>query len=335
MNTPIVSVIVPIYNAEEYISMLIDSVLAQSFNSFELILINDGSIDSTPNILNNYAKKDCRVKVIHKANGGVSSARNCGLDNAQGKYIAFADNDDYMFPDNLETMVKEIEDYDLLICNYCKCKREEIMDYDKKRKKQKTTEVSGTGDSMADTIQKIGYKHGVVWNQLFSRSIIEEYHIRFEKIESEDELFSFENLSRINSVKKIDYEGYCWINNPNSLGSSHKYIVEMNWISKMEEIYERMEEKWPPSDRFKNIVNIRISHRLAVLCFKGYNKDSKKTFSERMSVWKSVGNDAWVKNRINLSLIGKNDRRILTIAKHKLLKYLFDPLFLIYGIIKA
>lgn len=331
METPLVSVIVPVYNAEKYIRMLVDSVLAQSYTNFELLLIDDGSKDSSPQIIDQYAEQDSRVKVIHKVNGGVSSARNCGLDHACGIFIAFADNDDYMYPDNLQTMVEEIEDYDLLICNYIRCRREEVEQYDKKRNRQKTFEVTGKGDTMGEAIQNIGYKHGAIWNQLFRKEVIDRIKLRFDQIEYEDEMFSFENLSHVSSVKRIDFEGYCWINNPGSQGSSHRYIAEMNWISRMEGIYERMEQKYPPQQQFKNIVNMRIAHRLAVLCVKGYYPDSHKFVRQRMAIWKSVENDPWMKNRIDLSLIGKYDRIVLFIAKHPLLYIMFDPIFQVYG----
>lgn len=94
---PICSIIVPVYNAERYLNTCINSVLAQSFQDFELILVNDGSTDSSESICDEYAAKDNRIRVFHIANSGVSTARNIGLDNAKGKYIAFLDADDYWY----------------------------------------------------------------------------------------------------------------------------------------------------------------------------------------------------------------------------------------------
>ena len=95
-NTHIISVIVPVYNAEKTLRRCVDSILAQTFEDFELILINDGSKDQSGDICDEYAAKDPRVKTVHKTNGGVSSARNAGLCIAQGEYIAFIDSDDYI-----------------------------------------------------------------------------------------------------------------------------------------------------------------------------------------------------------------------------------------------
>ena len=114
-----VSVIVPIFNAEKSIKRSIESILNQIYEVFELILIDDGSTDSTLNICKDYAENDNRVKVIHKNNGGVSSARNLGLAKAIGKYVAFVDADDWVGPEYLNNLVSaaEAEDADLVI-NY-------------------------------------------------------------------------------------------------------------------------------------------------------------------------------------------------------------------------
>ncbi len=101
MKSPTISVIVPVYNAEKTLRRCVDSILAQTFEDFELILINDGSKDQSGDICDEYAAKDSRVKTIHKTNGGVSSARNAGLRIAQGEYIAFIDSDDYIDNDYL------------------------------------------------------------------------------------------------------------------------------------------------------------------------------------------------------------------------------------------
>ena len=92
----LISIIVPVYNVDKYLSKCIDSIISQTYNDIELILVDDGSPDNSPKICDEYARKDNRIIVIHKENGGVSSARNAGLDIAKGKYIGFVDPDDYI-----------------------------------------------------------------------------------------------------------------------------------------------------------------------------------------------------------------------------------------------
>ena len=94
---PKVSIIVPVYNTEKYLSQCVESILSQTFIDFELLLIDDGSKDDSGKICDEYAAKDNRIRVFHIANSGVSTARNMGLDNAKGKYIAFLDADDYWY----------------------------------------------------------------------------------------------------------------------------------------------------------------------------------------------------------------------------------------------
>lgn len=108
---PTISVIVPVYNVEPYLRQCVDSILGQTFRDFELILVDDGSPDGCPAICDEYAKMDSRVKVIHKENGGLSSARNAGLDVAKGKYIAFVDSDDWIHPEMSETMQNRMQQH--------------------------------------------------------------------------------------------------------------------------------------------------------------------------------------------------------------------------------
>lgn len=116
MNTPKVSVIVPVYNASNYLSHCIDSILSQIDIDFELLLINDGSKDGSDKICNEYAMKDSRIRVFHKENGGVSSARNLGIENADGEWIIFIDSDDWISEDMLKDMYDKAisEDADLV-----------------------------------------------------------------------------------------------------------------------------------------------------------------------------------------------------------------------------
>ena len=111
---PTISVIVPVYNTEKYLRRCIDSVLAQTYQDFELLLIDDGSKDSSGAICDEYAAQDARVKVFHKENGGVSSARNVGLDNARGEWITFVDSDDYIEENFLKSFEGNL-DADLVV----------------------------------------------------------------------------------------------------------------------------------------------------------------------------------------------------------------------------
>lgn len=120
---PTISIIVPVYNVEKYLQKCVDSILAQTFKDFEVLLIDDGSKDGSGMLCDEIATTDSRIKVIHKENGGLSSARNCGIDNATGKYIAFCDSDDYIDPDMYEFLLNNLEkeDADVSMCELYHC----------------------------------------------------------------------------------------------------------------------------------------------------------------------------------------------------------------------
>ena len=104
-NSPLVSVIVPVYKVERYLPRCVESILGKTYTNFELILVDDGTPDRSGVICDRYAEKDSRIKVIHKENGGVSSARNAGIDAAQGEWITFVDSDDWVAENYIEAMI--------------------------------------------------------------------------------------------------------------------------------------------------------------------------------------------------------------------------------------
>ena len=112
------SIIVPVYNAEDYLDRCLVSILEQSFSSYEVILVDDGSDDSSPLICDRYSATDPRFRTIHKKNGGVSSARNAGLDIAKGEYVMFVDSDAALLPDSLEMMFENVTGEDIAVGGY-------------------------------------------------------------------------------------------------------------------------------------------------------------------------------------------------------------------------
>ena len=115
----LLSIIVPIYGVEKYINNCIDSILSQTFDDFELILVDDGSIDNCPSICDEYKQKDSRIHVVHKSNGGLVSARKAGIKLASGKYVTYVDGDDFIVPKMYEIMLSKAEEYDadVVICD--------------------------------------------------------------------------------------------------------------------------------------------------------------------------------------------------------------------------
>ena len=207
---PKISVIVPVYKAEKYLHRCVDSILAQTFTDFELILVNDGSPDNSGAICDEYAQKDNRVRVFHKENGGVSSARNLGLDNAQGEYITFCDADDYVTPDWLMAYSNAMMDNtDLAIQGY------NIIDCDKNIIKHLPSQKGNTFEAKQKLIISLMRQevYGYLWIKLFRRQLIEQNNIRFD-IKSafrEDAQFFSKYLEYTTTFSCINKENYFYI----------------------------------------------------------------------------------------------------------------------------
>ena len=174
MATPKISVIVPVYKAETYLHRCVDSILAQTFTDFEVLLIDDGSPDRSGEICDEYAIKDSRVRVIHKENGGVSSARQYGIDNALGEYTIHADPDDWVEPQMLgDLYVKaQKEDADMVICDfYVNYKDKQIY------QKQQPSALDCT-TVLNELFQQL---HGSCGNKLLRRTCYKKYNVQFDK----------------------------------------------------------------------------------------------------------------------------------------------------------
>lgn len=202
---PKVSIIVPVYKAEAYLHRCVDSILAQTFTDWELLLIDDGSPDKSGEICDEYTKKDSRIRVIHKKNSGVAAARQDGLELSQGEYIIHADSDDWMEPQTLLELytVAQQEKADVVLCDYY------IVNGDfKTYVKQKPTQISNNDRIIKDFTRNL---LGSLWNKLVRRECILKYNVHFipEINYSEDLLFCYQLF--VNPVKTV-YLGKAFYN---------------------------------------------------------------------------------------------------------------------------
>ncbi|MCM1312358.1 MAG: glycosyltransferase family 2 protein [Bacteroides sp.] len=210
-----ISVIIPIYNVERYLRRCIDSILAQTFTDFELLLVDDGSKDGSGSICDEYAEKDKRVRVFHKANGGVSSARNMGLDHAWGEWITFVDSDDWVDSDYLNEYNKHFDRYADLYIQGFKDNEGHTMCW---------KEQYWEGEGIACRLQCLEplRLYGFVWNKLFCSSIIKENNLRFdERITMiEDTLFIHHYLFYAKSVLNLPFTHYFYFTHTDSASLS-------------------------------------------------------------------------------------------------------------------
>lgn len=193
-KAPAVSVVIPVYNVEQYLCECVDSVLNQTFRDVEIILVDDGATDSSGAICDRYGQQDARIRVIHQANGGLSVARNTGLDASEGKYVYFLDSDDYIVPDALEALLNlaESENSDVVFFDasvfFTDC------DPDPNVYRYERTRSYGTkpGIQMLPELLDADEYRTAVPLMLFRRSYMLEHGLRFRPgILHEDELFTF------------------------------------------------------------------------------------------------------------------------------------------------
>lgn len=229
-----ISIIVPIYNSERYLSLCVNSLLSQTYKDIEVILVDDGSTDASSDICDSF--KDERIKVIHKENGGISSARNVGLEIAKGEWVTFCDNDDVVDAHWLERMYKQVERYaDVLpICAYVRDKSMLGVEID----------IDGIIPERLYHISDywLFYKRqlgGMVWNALFRKDIIDSYNIRFPERKNigdinEDLVFDMSYIPHIKNIVYTGYADYLWkINETN-----HSSETTERWY------FEKYEEKY-------------------------------------------------------------------------------------------
>ena len=235
--TASISVVIPVYNVEEYLRRCVDSVIGQTHKSLEIILVDDGSPDCCPSICDQYAEHDKRVRVIHKTNGGLASARNAGMEIATGRYLFFVDSDDWLDSDGLEKLYKLAEEYNVDFVRY-RSMRENWPGLPPHYPTivEKEREMRGGYYSKADIIEEIyprlfatsSLTLGPIvgaWGSLYKMSLLKENSIQFhEDIKySEDVLFSAEVVTNASSFYYLDDAGiYHYFYNDSSISKSFR-----------------------------------------------------------------------------------------------------------------
>lgn len=244
-NKPKISVIVPVYNAEKYLDRCVESIINQTFKDFELILVDDGSTDDSGVLSDKLATKDKRIKVFHKENGGVSSARNIGLDNALGKYVAFCDPDDFIHPQMYEILYKFAKDNDAecVVCNF-----ESFSDFNNIKMQDITLENKYecfSGKQAYEYIRLSDKRNmlGCVWNKLFLKSSIHNLRFNTSLSYGEDLCFVLTFLSTIESMIVLNdvFLYYYFIRSDSVMRTldSKKYLELYFALIKTYEIAER------------------------------------------------------------------------------------------------
>ena len=285
---PSISVIVPVYNAEKYLDKCVESLLSQSFADFELLLVNDGSTDNSGKLCDEYAKKDRRIKVFHKENGGVSSARNVALDHANGQWIAFVDSDDWVSENYLK-------DLHFAVVGEKKGLIFQGFSYYKNGKITESLEWEDETIQKEDVIklfeEKKIRKYGYSCSKLYNMAVIKEYNLRFDetlKI-AEDLMFLLSYLPHIDYVRFISGANYFYRSVVDSLSKKHfsyqsMYEVYEKSIPYMDALFKDISD---PGHGFFYPKHYRAELLMGTI-FVLYAPENITTRKERLSVLKTL-----------------------------------------------
>lgn len=223
---PTISVIVPVYKVEDYLERCVESILAQTFTDFELILVDDGSPDSCPAMCDAWAEKDSRIKVIHKENGGLSDARNVGFEASHGEWISFIDSDDYVHPAMLQALYDAVQEYGVKVsvCGFKRTEGEQL---------EENPDLSAKLWSAEDLYLQRHVNATVAWGKLYHRSVVLPYPVG--KLH-EDEFVTYRILFACEKIAVVAAELYGYYINP-------KGIMRTEWNPKRLDVLSAHKEQ--------------------------------------------------------------------------------------------
>lgn len=277
---PLVSIIIPVYNVEKYLSACLDSVIKQKYYNLQIILVDDGSTDRSGYICDLYAEQDSRIKVLHTDNNGVSSARNAGIECTNGELICFIDSDDTVEENYIDSLVNAwVEDKsDLVICN--------IKDINLNRIISKRRVGSRlTGVFREDYWQLIDLLRGPV-AKLYTKDIIKKYSIRFPIYihVSEDQIWNFNYYSHVNSYSYVDESLYNYFHRDNnSLSQLKNYKSFIANLTKL-----NIEKRFLEDNKIEKGNLVLTNHTFGILKQFVLLSDRDNNYSEFKKRWEKI-----------------------------------------------
>lgn len=220
---PLISTIIPVYNTEHYLEKCVDSVVNQTYKNLQIILVDDGSTDNSPALCEKYAQNDSRIVVIHKKNGGLSSARNAGLQVSTGDYITFVDSDDYISFSSYQEMISAIRGRDNVVACSCFRRVDENGNVYERNDPHNAPEETSNLDYLKELLLHIGDVS--VCTKLFPRNLIKDKRFDESRL-NEDLLFEMEIIPSIDKIVYTGQVGYYYLSRNDSISSSYGKAIE-------------------------------------------------------------------------------------------------------------
>lgn len=300
---PIISIIIPVYNVEKYLCKCIDSILGQTYKELEIILVDDGSTDNSGVICDKYEKKDNRIKVIHKKNGGLSDARNCGLDNAIGEYIAFLDSDDWVDFKYIEILYENLRDYnaDISICNFRR-----VHDEKELLNNHNNIILYNNIEALQQIYTNKSVQAIVAWNKLYKKSIFKKNRFPKGKIHEDEYLIPI-LLYETKRVVYTDKELVYYRQTPNSIMNSKFKLENLDYLYAIEHRNKFFLNN-NLSDIYTRGVNLYAEQivRFYYLINKSKLAEKKLLLSKLRGKLIEIKNNYMLSNKIHLFIVSPN-----------------------------
>lgn len=237
---PMISVIIPVYKVEDYLDKCVKSILDQTYSELEIVLVDDGSPDQCPEMCDSWAERDSRIKVIHKQNGGLSDARNAGLDICTGEYIAFVDSDDWIKANMYQIMMEtlERENADICACNIISCYPDREVSWGGK------VYTVGNSETMLDLLYSDSLYPVCAWNKLYRKELWDGFRFPVGKI-CEDAFTTYMLLHKAKRIVQITDALYCYRIRSESIMTSSFSHKKMDEEEAWRKNYEFIKENYP------------------------------------------------------------------------------------------
>ena len=322
----LISVILPIFNMEKYLCRCVDSLLFQTYTNLEIILVNDGSSDSSAVICDSYAQKDDRIKVIHKKNGGVSTARNAGLDNATGDYISFVDPDDWV----------ELNAYEILVKHLCAVEgdKPDVVRFNAYINGQILNPIPFCGEYKGENLKKnfvpamVGsetyggmFIMGVVWLCLYRKEFVDKHNFRYVLHDRlEDRLFSITVFFHAKFVLFVDDVLYHYTVNESSLSNRHDSEQWNRVLAFIVELENECAKLGLFSGELLNRFNNDVLLRAVMAVHHQFFTNNPNGFYYKYSMVKQILTNPFVvkaSKNIRKDKVTKKDSLILFFIKHR------------------
>ena len=323
MNKTMITIVLPVYNVEKYIRRCIDSILNQTFNNYELIIIDDGSTDNSGYICNQYKKLDNRIKIVHQDNKGLSNARNKGIELSNSKYITFIDSDDYIDNKYLEVLYSIMinNNADIVICNHIKIKENE---------NNNATIIDNYNEEIItkeETYRRmnLGINIGMaVWSKLYKTDIFKNNKFLNNKL-YEDIFIINDIIESTNKIVVTNYNGYYYLLRNNSITNSpmdYKHLDLINATKKYKDYMIKYYSNISESSIRRYVLANYLIYRKAIqnkLYKKEYKEIRKEILKYKKNILKSNLYSTKIKLQTIILLFGNNIYKLFYLNKKRII----------------